>query len=122
MTAGSDFASQRQIVEALPGVFSAGESSGGAAAPAPVVRGTSPGGVWVELRGPVVSVGTTEPQDIQALLDALRGRGLVIRRVQQVRPSLEDLFMEAVDAGNAIGFAPGRGRGPRDHADVGDAS
>jgi ABC-2 type transport system ATP-binding protein len=63
----------------------------------PASRGTLLGGQWVELRGPVLSVGATNPADMQPLLDALRSQGLVIRRVEAVRPSLEDLFMQTVD-------------------------
>jgi hypothetical protein len=52
----------------------------------------------VELQGPVLRVGTTDPEQIQPILDTLRTKGLVVRRVQQMRPSLEDLFMEATGA------------------------
>jgi ABC-2 type transport system ATP-binding protein len=88
--------------------------------PSIVARGKLPTGEWVELLGPVIRVGTTDPQQIQPLLDALRARGLAVRRVQTVRPSLEDLFMEAVDTGTAApkaafpasaAMAPGAGRG-----------
>ena len=88
--------------------------------PGIVARGKLPTGEWVELLGPVIRVGTTDPQQIQPLLDALRARGLALRRLQTVRPSLEDLFMEAVDTGTAApkaafpasaATAPGAGRG-----------
>ena len=69
--------------------------------PGIVARGKLSTGEWVEFLNPVVRVGTTDPQQIQPVLDALRARGLVVRRVQTVRPSLEDLFMEAVDTGTA---------------------
>ena len=59
-------------------------------------RGTLPAGEWVEVHGPVLRVGTTEPQQIQGFVDAVRGRGLVVRRVQSVRPTLEELFMETM--------------------------
>jgi hypothetical protein len=61
-----------------------------------VVRGRLPAGPWAELNGATLSVGTVDPADIQGLIDACRAAGLVIRRVQPVRPSLEDLFLEAV--------------------------
>ena len=101
------------IVEALPGVFPTQTTPAGGGA---VLRGAMADGVWVELRGPTLGVGTTESQRIQPILDALRGRGLVVRRVQAVRPSLEDLFMEAVDAGTVMagipaGFEPATPRG-----------
>jgi ABC-2 type transport system ATP-binding protein len=88
--------------------------------PSIVARGKLPTGEWVELLGPVIRVGTTDPQQIQPLLDLLRARGLAVRRVQTVRPSLEDLFMEAIDTGTAApkaafpvsaAMAPGAGRG-----------
>ena len=79
-------------------------------AAAPAIRGKLPTGEWAEMRGPVLSVGTTDAAQVQPLLDRLRGAGLVIRRVQPVRPSLEDLFMEAVDAGAAAGAAAAAGR------------
>jgi ABC-2 type transport system ATP-binding protein len=98
-----------ELVErALPGVFPA-PAAADAARPGPVetpssssssaneLRGRLAGGQWVELRGAVLSVGTTNPADVQPLLDALRARQITIRRVEPVRPSLEDLFMEAVD-------------------------
>ena len=72
--------------------------AGLAATPIPgaAARGTLASGEWVEIQGPVLRVGTTEPQPVQALLDAIRARGLLVRRVQMVRPSLEDLFMETM--------------------------
>jgi ABC-2 type transport system ATP-binding protein len=78
-----------RVIRSLPqGTFSDG-------AVVPVVRGKLADGTWLELQGPVLRIGTTDPADVQPLLDALRGAGLVLRRVQAVRPSLEDLFMEA---------------------------
>src|SRR3954470_75107 len=44
-------------------------------------------------QGDILQLDTTDPATIQPVLDHLRAAGLVIRRVQQVRPSLEDLFM-----------------------------
>src|SRR5688500_6465701 len=88
--------------------------------PSIVTRGKLPTGEWVELFGPVIRIGTTDPRQIQPILDALRARGLAVRRVQTVRPSLEDLFMEAIDTGTAApkaafpapaAMAPGAGRG-----------
>jgi ABC-2 type transport system ATP-binding protein len=47
---------------------------------------------------------------IQPILDALRQTGLVIRRVQSMRPSLEDLFLEAVtDPTTGAVATPGAG-------------
>ena len=104
-----------QVAAAMPGVFStaavaaaspfaaaapgAAPDSGAAPPPGPgpaALRGTLPTGQWVELRGPVLSVGTTDPADVQGLIDAFRRQGTVVRRVAPVRPSLEELFMETV--------------------------
>jgi ABC-2 type transport system ATP-binding protein len=74
----------------------------GRAAYRTVDRCTLPAGHWAELDGPVLRVGMTNPADVQPILDALRGAGLIVRRVQPMRVSLEDLFMEAVN-----GAAPG---------------
>jgi hypothetical protein len=50
----------------------------------------------LEIEGPVIRVGTTDPAAIQPLLDTLRGARFVVQRVQLIRPSLEDLFIETV--------------------------
>lgn len=70
-----------------------------APAPRPVVsvdRGRLRDGPSIELEGPVLRIETTDPSAVQGVLDALRRAGLVIRRMQPVRPSLEDLFLDAV--------------------------
>jgi ABC-2 type transport system ATP-binding protein len=85
----------QDILGALRDVFPDGAAS------APVPRGKLSTGEWAELRGPILSVGATDPAQIQPLLDRLRQANLTIRRVQPVRPSLEDLFMEAVDTDRA---------------------
>ena len=59
-------------------------------------RGILPTGQWIELDGPVLRIGSTHAPDMQPIIDALRNQGLVIRRVQPMRVSLEDLFLEAV--------------------------
>jgi ABC-2 type transport system ATP-binding protein len=58
--------------------------------------GRLPSGPAFEIHKNIVRVATTEPADIQPLLDSARRSGLIIRRIQTIRPSLEDLFMEAV--------------------------
>jgi ABC-2 type transport system ATP-binding protein len=40
---------------------------------------------------------TTEPSAIQPVIDRFRAAGVALRRVQLVRPTLEDLFIEAVN-------------------------
>jgi ABC-2 type transport system ATP-binding protein len=81
------------IRDALPGVF--GDTIAG---PLSIGRGKLAGGQWAELVGLTLRLGITEPADVQPILDALRHAGLMIRRLQPVRPSLEDLFMETVAA------------------------
>lgn len=96
-----------------------------AAAPsgaAPIVKG-SLNGAWLELQANTLRVGTGDVMAIQPIIDALRAAGFQLRRIQPVRPSLEDLFLEAVggvagghQAGAAMGFpvalaGPGAGRG-----------
>jgi ABC-2 type transport system ATP-binding protein len=71
--------------------------------PGGTARGRLASGEWLELQGSIVRVGTTEAAQVQPVLDALRDGGFIIRRVQPVRPSLEDLFMEAIAGGNVIG-------------------
>jgi len=46
--------------------------------------------------GKMLRVFTDDAASVQPVIDALRARALVIRTVKPVRPSLEDLFMEAV--------------------------
>ena len=82
-------------VAAAPGVALAG--FGGR----PVERGQLPTGEFLEVEGAVIRIGSTDPQAIQPMIDALRRAGLVIQRVQFVRPSLEDLFFDAVAASPA---------------------
>jgi ABC-2 type transport system ATP-binding protein len=50
----------------------------------------------LEVVGNVLRLNTTEAVDVQPLIDLLRQQGATIRRVELVRPSLEELFIEAV--------------------------
>jgi ABC-2 type transport system ATP-binding protein len=59
-------------------------------------HGTFPDGTWTEFTNGTLRIGTTDPHQIQPTLDQLRTAGLVIRRLQMVRPTLEELFVEAV--------------------------
>ena len=52
--------------------------------------------IKIEMQNNTILVGTTDAAEIQPLLDSLRQGGLAIKRVQAVRPSLEELFMEAL--------------------------
>jgi ABC-2 type transport system ATP-binding protein len=65
---------------------------------APTARGTLPSGHWVELQQYVLRIGTTDAADVQQMLDVLRNAGQVIRRVQLIRPTLEELFIDTVAA------------------------
>jgi ABC-2 type transport system ATP-binding protein len=62
-----------------------------------VERGFLPGGEWVEIDGAIARVGMTDPVKVQPLLDAMRAANLVVQRVQLVRPTLEELFIQAVN-------------------------
>jgi ABC-type multidrug transport system ATPase subunit len=44
----------------------------------------------------VLRVATVRAETVQPIIDALRAHGAVIKTVRSVKPSLEDLFMEAV--------------------------
>jgi len=59
-------------------------------------RGHLPTGQWIEIDGPTIRLGITNPTALQPLIDQLRAANTPIHRVQLVRPSLEDLFIEAV--------------------------
>lgn len=63
-----------------------------------IERGQLPTGEWIEIEGMTLRIGQSNPAAIQPLLDQLRAGGAVISRVQLVRPSLEELFIEAVNA------------------------
>ena len=66
------------------------------------VRQALRAGLSVEAEGKLIRIGTTDANDVQPALDVLRGAGVVVRRMHPVRPSLEELFMDAVrDHGGA---------------------
>jgi len=54
------------------------------------------GGVLVLASEHRLTVMTTEARRVQPLLDAVRASGMTVKRVSPYRPSLEDLFMQAV--------------------------
>lgn len=74
---------------ALPGVFKEpiGER---------IQRGALAGGQWCELDQTNLHVGISDPVEAQSVLDALRRNGLVIKRMAVMKPTLEELFIEAV--------------------------
>jgi ABC-2 type transport system ATP-binding protein len=57
---------------------------------------TTSEGFPVTISGPRLSIGCDSPEPIMPVVDALRARGIVIQSLRRVRPSLEDLFMQAV--------------------------
>lgn len=52
-----------------------------------------------EISDRTLQISTTDAVQIQPIIDALRGSQSVIKRVNLVRPSLEELFIEAVRGG-----------------------
>lgn len=50
----------------------------------------------IEVSESTLQVSTIDAAQIQPLIDHLRGESQTIRRVQLIRPSLEDLFIEAI--------------------------
>jgi len=91
MTADDPTRLRQRILQALPTIFPSQPPT-----PSGDLSGRLPAGQEVHLHGSILAIPGSDPHHIQELLDALRRAGLVIRRVQQLRPSLEDLFMEAV--------------------------
>ncbi|MFI4881023.1 MAG: ATP-binding cassette domain-containing protein [Phycisphaerales bacterium JB064] len=62
-------------------------------------------GETIEASANRLVVGTTEAAAIQPVLDAVRAGGGMIREVRTHRPSLEDLFMQAVEEDDSPGAA-----------------
>jgi ABC-2 type transport system ATP-binding protein len=71
-------------------------SGGNGSPPSPCARATLAGGAVCEVSGNTLRVMTTDVSVIQPVIDTLRATGFSIRRIQPARPSLEDLFIEAV--------------------------
>ncbi|MEO1009133.1 MAG: ABC transporter ATP-binding protein [Planctomycetota bacterium] len=69
------------------------------------LRGELATGEPVEVHGSRLWIGTTEAGVIQPVLDAIRAKGGVIREVRKHRPSLEDLFLQAVERDDSPGAA-----------------
>jgi ABC-2 type transport system ATP-binding protein len=71
-------------------------------------RGQLATGQAIEVDHAMIRIGTTDAAAVQPVLDALRARGQVIKSFRPVRPSLEDLFMQAVtDPNTGEVLAPG---------------
>ena len=61
-----------------------------------------------------LTIPTADPEDIQPVIDALRAAGHTIAGVHAHRPSLEDLFMQAVvDPNTGEVLSPGASSAPR---------
>jgi ABC-2 type transport system ATP-binding protein len=76
-------------------------------------RGQLVTGEAIELDHHLVRIGTTDAMVVQPVIDSLRRNGVVIRAVRPVRPSLEDLFMQAVtDPRTGEVLEPGAGTDP----------
>jgi ABC-2 type transport system ATP-binding protein len=83
------------------------------------LSGALPDGTWIQVKDALLRIGTTDVTRVQPVIDAIRASGLAIRRITPVRPSLEDLFMEAVggaggshEAGAALGARKSGGTSP----------
>lgn len=76
------------------------------------LRGELATGESVEVHGNRLWIGTTDATTIQPVLDAIRAKGGVIKEVRTHRPSLEDLFMQAVEHDDSPGAAR-RTKAPR---------
>lgn len=67
------------------------------------LRGKLEDGVWIEVehrpQGTLLKLGTADVRRVQSVLDGLRHAKCIIRRMELVQPSLEELFMEAVADG-----------------------
>lgn len=82
----------------------------------PNANGSIATGEAIEFGAGVVRVMTDDANVVQPIIDIVRSAGLTIRSVRPVRPSLEDLFMEAVrdkQTGEVLkpGAAPNKKRG-----------
>ncbi len=68
-------------------------------------------GSLVDIEGDHVSVLTEQAEAVQPIVDSIRQRGLLLTSLRLARPSLEDLFMEAVqDPTTGRQLGPGAAR------------
>ena len=73
-----------------------------------------PSGTHTEPARNRLTIPTADPEDIQPVIDALRATGHTIAGVHAHRPSLEDLFMQAVvDPNTGEVLSPGASSAPR---------
>ncbi|MBL8964390.1 MAG: ABC transporter ATP-binding protein [Phycisphaerae bacterium] len=93
-----DPASRPAAADALAGL--------GRECPAPPPPGRQPPGL--DPAQDTITVPTIDAAEVQPVIDALRRFGVIIRSVRPVRPSLEDLFMQAItDPTTGRALAPG---------------
>ena len=76
----------------------------------PTVQGTLKTGEEFHLVGTQLQLATANPIRVQSVIDELRANAYIIRSVRQHRPSLEDLFMEAVTDTSGELAKPGAAR------------
>lgn len=70
-------------------------------------------GVWAKISRGSIHLGTGDLHVVWRVVDLLRGAGIIIRGVRQMRPSLEDLFIEAVtDPTTGRAMTPGASGAP----------
>lgn len=78
-----------------------------------LARRSIPGVERVSVERDRLFVGVEDPERIQPLVDALRARDVIIRSLAPHRPSLEDLFLQAVtDPATGAVLAPGASADP----------
>ncbi len=61
-----------------------------------IMTGALATGEPVEIEKSVIRIGTVDPAAVQPVIDRLRASGIPIKSLRPMRPSLEDLFMQAV--------------------------
>lgn len=75
------------------------------------LRDAAPDAHPIDLSNATITAGTTDAEAIQPLIAILMRKGAVVRGVRAHRPSLEDLFMQAVtDPATGQTLAPGAAR------------
>lgn len=89
-----------------------GESEAAKGALARLATGTE-AGPGVRMEGSTIRIDSADPDHAQPVIDALRNGGVRIIAVRPIRPSLEDLFMQAVtDPNSGEVLKPGAAEGP----------
>lgn len=70
-------------------------------------------GVWAKVHRGSIHLGTSDLQFVWRVVDLLRAGNIAIRGVRQTRPSLEDLFIDAVtDPTTGQAMTPGASKAP----------